>query len=649
MRLAVLAALLLAWRGLAWGLRRALQQPEATLRDGLKGVLWDVALALLVVALVQLAGSARLGRAVRGGLSALGFAAMLIRAADTATCYLVHAHFSADNFLYVDPGWLVRLREPAPLGLVVVALLAAVAAAAVVWRMPVVVKSQRATIAWLVACLPGLWVVRDATLYPPAVHELRLVPEFNFFHQLAVWQDAARLGAPPQLTPELARKLQAVGLLQQPFNPDYPLLRQGFGEHALPLAPGATTDPPNVVITLVEGGNARLVSALSGEFAGVMPQLSALAGRMTQIRGFVATASPTIAGVITHLCGVHPPSHPRDLAPGQTVDNNTAYTCLPDLLRQRGYRTVFVQTTSKRVMGLEFFLRTHGVDEVHALDEFAARYPNRPAGAWGMHDDALVDYAQEQIARLEGLRRTDHRPYFLLMLTLDSHDPGMAPPGFALPDAVTSVRDDGIARQLAAGYHFTDAALGQLGRFLLAPDRAAQTLWLVSADHAQFETPASRALFGLKTPQFDEVPWLVHDPRHVLPPVMHVVAGSTDTAPTLLHLLQTPTTAPQPHSMTGYSAFGRRVEFAVLAGRIGSRFAFLAKGPARREWPTGEVRRRCDGGLALFDRAPLTACELTQWLDWQDGLWQSKRLFPRAMYQGDRGLDRGLLLERVER
>ena len=339
--------------------------------------------------------------------------------------------------------------------------------------------------------------------------------------------------------------------------------------------------------------------------------------------------------MVSVLCSIHPSTHPADLGQGNTVAGTAAYTCISDLLRAEGYRAVFVQGALGEITGKEKFLRQHGFDEVHGLEELVARFPQAGVGPWGPHDDTLVSYTQETIERLERQRAKDGRPFLLVMLTLDTHDPGMAGPDCdlpRLPDGTPAVGDmpaSARAQKLLASYHCSDRAIGKLGQFLLGPQRRDQTLWMLTADHAAFVGISPAEIYPTEADRLDfaPIPWLIHDPLHQLPKHSAVLAGSRDIVPSLVQLLGL---ADQPNSLTGRSIFGSRPQFPFLVGRIGERLAFVHDGRRFVQLPTGLVRDRCSAGRPL-DRqldGRLSACDLAYWLDWQDALWASHRLFP---------------------
>lgn len=675
-------AVVLGLRGLGWHARAALEHPDASAREALKGILWDVALVYALFALARFgralvdasapAPGWRLPLAVAGWMGLLGSLAAAavapaLRALDIGHCRLAGCHWTVAGFQHLHPDLAGRLVEPWALALIAVGLATTLTLPLAVWRdgrawlrdAPAGRSLRWAALPLLVALLPAAWAIRDGVAFPASVYALRLLPETNFMARVAATLADPPIDLPPPaLSEALRRRFASVGLVPdgEPLTPGYPLTRRGLEASPVPFPRRqAAAERPNVVVTFVESLSSLFISSLGGRFSGLTPELDRLARQMTVVQGFHNTSSPTISALVTALCGLHPPTPPYDLGIGETVDGATAYVCLADVLRGRGYRTLFVQTSSTRVTAMEWFLRTHGFDEVHGRDSLRRRWPGGPEGVWGAHDDRLVDYVEEQIERLEGLRRGDGRPFLLVMLTVDTHDPGMAADDCRLPagpdgrPAVADLPPDGGSRRLLASYHCTDRALGVLGRFLLSADRADRVLWLLTTDHAVFGTPVTRPLFT--DPRlggdFAPAPLLIHDPRHDLPRRVEVLSGTQDVAPTLLHLLDI---EPERHAMTGHSVFGRRRQLPALVGRLGGRSAYLQSATARRQLPLADLREACQRKSALLADGsdPLSACELAAWLDWQDALWRSRRLSP-PHYQPLAGdLDPRWLRSRIE-
>jgi hypothetical protein len=506
----------------------------------------------------------------------------------------------------------------------------------------------------LLALLPAAWAIRDGLAYPAHAYSMRLVPEINFALQLDAWLHPPQIDAKAavELPAARAQRFVAAGLLEAtPLVAGYPLSKAGLGEPPLAIArrAGVAADfRPNVVLTVVESQSRTFVAELSGHYAGLMPHLSQLARIETAVDAYHNTTAPTIAGLILTLCSLHAPSHPRDLQHGQRMDRNTPFVCLPDTLRQAGYRTVFIQTTALEAMGIEAFLRTHGVDEVHGRPQVRAAYPGRPEGPFGPHDDTLIDYASGLLHRLEAQRAADGRPFLLVVLTIDTHEPGMAAASCTLPAGIADMPPGEAQRKVLAAFHCTDAQLGRWTALLNADERRDRTLWMLTGDHSILNTVHTRPLFRDAGDGLACSPgvWLIHDPLHDLPRRPRVASGSQDVAPTLLHLLgldRSETT------MGGHSIFGRRHDLPLVLGRVGGRTAYAqwqgATGLLRVELSAEELRRRCEAGEPLFgpgtsDPPVFSACDFSAWMAWQDGLWDSKRLFPQQRYRGDRFADK---------
>ena len=310
---------------------------------------------------------------------------------------------------------------------------------------------------------------------------------------------------------------------------------------------------------------------------------------------------------------------------------HTPYSCLPEILRARGYRTVFLQGGTKAFATKGDFLLAHGFEEVHGKAELRKRFPKRVPSRWGMHDDALVDYTREQVQRLEALREKDGRPYFIMMLTLDTHAPGLPSPGCRAPPSVRRISHDRNSRLMLRSLHCADKELGRLGQFLLHPKRREQTVWALTGDHPSAPWPFVRDIFRKRREPYagwsGRLPLILHDPTHHLPKEVDVLSGTTDIAPTLLHILGIQDGA---NSMLGHSIFGRRARLPQLVGRMGPRSVSLHRPGRSRNVSMGRLQAMCELNQPVLpnDAEALSPCELLSWIRWRDGLWSNKRLLP---------------------
>lgn len=123
----------------------------------------------------------------------------------------------------------------------------------------------------------------------------------------------------------------------------------------------------------------------------------------------------TIAGIVASHCGV-PLSNFM-----YTKSNKFTYevrefmpniTCLGDILRENGYKNVFIKTQDARFAGAEKFLKTHGYDEIKDKSYFEETKKIN-----SQSDYELFKYLKKEVIELE----KNSQPYNLTTLSFDMH------------------------------------------------------------------------------------------------------------------------------------------------------------------------------------------------------------------------------------
>ena len=131
----------------------------------------------------------------------------------------------------------------------------------------------------------------------------------------------------------------------------------------------------------------------------------------------------TIAGIVGTQCGIplkvsllpspeDPHQHLKSFLPHAT--------CLGDILRDRGYESVFLNGPSLEFADVGVFLRDHGYSRTYGAKEWAQAGENRKRMTeWGLRDDRLLVHAREELTQLVAAGR----PFNLTILTVDTHGP----------------------------------------------------------------------------------------------------------------------------------------------------------------------------------------------------------------------------------
>jgi arylsulfatase A-like enzyme len=609
---------------------------------------WDVPLTAGVFTLGRLICALfdRIAR-VRVGwrylvLVPLGTVPLFTRVSDLVYCALTGGRFTSDGFVYLslDNAKLLGDGDNPVFAAVFFTAAAAMSVALARDGRRVRVSTRWIRVVILVcAALGALALPLLAGFRASEENRLRWVPEARFLREWLVWQgtitsnDRSALNLPAPLK---QRFIQSGLLPEHPLWKDYPLSRASLDTTSFPYpkTQNAALGPANVVLIMVEQLDREFIYTLSDELRGAMPELSRLAKRATLITEYQSVTQPTIHALVASLCSMLSAAPYRDLNEerGSESLERTPLTCLPQILKVRGYRTAYIQAGNNRFAGTEGFLRVHGFSETYDQDDIKERFPGADESSWGAHDDALSEYSRIKLDQFYTARDRDGRPFFLMVQTMDMHLPGHAPADCPLPEALRRYAPDDESESMLRAVHCTDQALGRLLRAIVDnPSRANTTIVALTGDHPTSPIKLVKNLpyrtghpyAGWSGP----LPLLLFDPTHELPARVPVLSGHTDLAPTLLHMLGI---TDVPNAMTGYSIFGKRPHYPLLVGRMAPRNVAIYRPGNTVSVKARRILTLCRKKKPLIadDPQALSACDLWSWLRWQDALWKYKLIYP---------------------
>jgi phosphoglycerol transferase len=182
-----------------------------------------------------------------------------------------------------------------------------------------------------------------------------------------------------------------------------------------PAQPAAPASKRNLVLIYAESLEAALgVDPL----AGLPARRNVAFPEFRQLPG----TGWTIAGMVASQCAL--PLQPLGILGDNHLGENVPSflpraRCLGDVLREAGYRNVFLGGASSQFAGKGHFLRQHGYEEVLGREEWLQKNPQAVMNEWGLDDDALFAQALE---RLRALARAG-TPFNLTLLTIGMHPP----------------------------------------------------------------------------------------------------------------------------------------------------------------------------------------------------------------------------------
>lgn len=372
---------------------------------------------------------------------------------------------------------------------------------------------------------------------------LRLEPGFrqspaaNLAVNLRRFQLAAPIDTAAAATP--ATGAECFDFHQDAVASGYPFLRERAWRTPLPFPRRATAPdgPPNLIVVFAEGVSARMVGAYGGQYPGLTPNLDRLAARTMRVEDYFNHTAATFRGLEGQLSSGFSYAGGGGKEGWNKVENQAGLTrirrpALPRLVRAAGYDSHFF-VPHKQDRPLIRMLQALGFDEVHTYQSIGrelldGRFGVRP-GTGALDDQSLFRGIADFLkARADAGNR---KPFFLGTYNIGTH----AFLETSAADANYGGRDNAVLDKL----HNFDAALGGFLDWFFASPYAANTILVVTADHATYPEPPFREVAGddLKPYFVDRIPLFVHDPFHDLPATLDAKGrNSLDLAPTVLQL-----------------------------------------------------------------------------------------------------------------
>jgi hypothetical protein len=296
----------------------------------------------------------------------------------------------------------------------------------------------------------------------------------------------------------------------------------------------APARPPHVFFILIESFNANFVEARTGDGREYTPFFDSLIPRGLYVERFYGNSMESPRGQLATLCSVLPAMRGAVFEMYRGIH----LRCLPEILDERGYRTVFDEAA--RLLKFEdtgTFMETIGFQVRRAALEPERERPADAVWHWGLQDDVFF---REFFEFLDADRARGEpgagKPVFATLCTISSHFPdNQIPPEKRLlfPGAQGGKAGYGNSIYLADTY--LRAFFEELGR---RPELA-DSLIVIEGDHSY---PAGE--HGLADSQFgawEEVfrtPLLILWNGHLAPRRIRGERWSQlDIAPTVLDLL----------------------------------------------------------------------------------------------------------------
>ncbi len=413
--------------------------------------------------------------------------------------------------------------------------------------------------------------------------------------------------------------LEAADLVAlQRFGIEYP----GPSEAPLWHAPRWKTPVPrraglrpakNVVVVFFESLSARLIGPYNPAIASWTPGLNDFAKEAMVVEDYFNHAGPTFFGLRGAMCSWYPVLGWEDWM--ELPASPSRVLGFPQILADKGFHTAFLSPPPAAEGRFSEQLERYGIRErIHrdqVLELAGKKAGEAEADSIHYPNDARLFRAAR--AWIEA-RSNASKPFFLGMLTVDTHPPYDEPGPSGRPEMKTDLG------RVVAG---TDAAFGEFWQWFKDSPWAENTILVLTADHAP--SPSGNLVREPRLGQdyrpffFDRIPMMIRDPGLAKSSGrLRRLSNASDLAPTILHLLEIREETP----FQGYSLWDPKWKRDRTVGvKVEHRFRFHADSGAR--WQRN------------LNRDPLPSCEedpeaclLERWTEYQRDLLLSGRIRP---------------------
>lgn len=326
---------------------------------------------------------------------------------------------------------------------------------------------------------------------------------------------------------------------------------------------------PNVIVIFTEGTSTRLIGAYGGHYPGLTPNLDRLAAQSMRVDNYFNHTAATYRGLIGQLSSGYVLYGGYGRHGWESGDNGrhlgaVRRRTLPLILGEHGYESYFFSPHAAHVP-FNTMLGTLGFDRVFNAESIGhdllqGHYYTR-TGTDSLDDASL--FGGLAVFLKQRAASADHHPFFIGFYNIGTH-------AFIKTDAHDVAYRDS-RNPVLNSLHNYDHALGLFLDYFRHSPYAANTILIVTADHATYPDADYRAVAGADLePYFvDHIPLLIDDPFRHLPATLDADGrNSLALAPTLLQLLGIRTAR---NSFLGHSLFEPR-SFKLGLTAIGRRF-----------------------------------------------------------------------------
>ncbi|MCB1669914.1 MAG: sulfatase-like hydrolase/transferase [Gammaproteobacteria bacterium] len=281
----------------------------------------------------------------------------------------------------------------------------------------------------------------------------------------------------------------------------------------------------NLVIVILESTRASATTPYNGELP-TTPFLNSLKEKSLFVERAYAVMPHTSKALVALLCGVEP--H-LTMPITEATEDGIPAPCLPRLLAETGYRSVFFQSATQSFEARDGLVQNLGFDEFFPLERLDQE-GMEPANYFGVEDAVMLAGSREWLTA-----NAEQGPFLATYLTSTPHHDYLAPrQRYGFQQFST---DDEFNRYLNS-VHYVDQFSRELFEQYQAMGLDRNTLFVFVGDHGEaFGEHGRNQHDNILWEEGLHVPLLIFDPRSPIGKRITRPVNQLDLLPTLTNLL----------------------------------------------------------------------------------------------------------------
>jgi phosphoglycerol transferase MdoB-like AlkP superfamily enzyme len=265
------------------------------------------------------------------------------------------------------------------------------------------------------------------------------------------------------------------------------------------LVPTSETEKRNVVLIHLESVRERSTDPYNPD-ADTTPFMDDLADRSLLVERAYTTTPHTSKAITSINCGIYP--HPQtDI--NEAEPDGVPARCLPELLGEHGYRSVFFQSATSAFEDRPQLVENFGYDDYYGLEDMDTKGFEK-AGYLGYEDDVMLEPSRKW------LKKHGDEPFLATYVTITPHHEWLAPDRYGRKDYG---EEDDLNRYLNS-VRYVDFFVKNLFEQYKDLGLYEDTIFVLYGDHGEgFGEHGVRGHDNVIHEEGLRVPLIIHDPQ----------------------------------------------------------------------------------------------------------------------------------------